>query len=71
MNQKKEQHWLCKLGFHSWSKPYAHAGDESWWGGAGHHRCHCQRPGCNWVRRWLPGEFPNYLEAMPNPFKEE
>lgn len=59
--------FLCRLGFHSWSLPYPHAGDESWCGGAGHHRCHCTREGCRWVRRWYPGEFPNHLKTMENP----
>ena len=48
---------LCWLGAHKWVKPYPHAGDKSWWGGAGHHRSHCARPGCKWVRRWHPGMY--------------
>lgn len=64
---KPRRHILCRLGFHKWCLPYATAGDYGWWGGAGHHRCHCQRPGCTWVMRWRPGEFPATRKTMEKP----
>lgn len=64
---KDTRHWKCRWGFHKWSLPYATAGDYGWYACAGHHRCHCERPNCTWVRRWPPGEFPNHLETMEKP----
>lgn len=61
-------HWKCRWGFHKWSPWYAYAGDESWaFGMGGHHRCHCEREGCNWIKRYHPGEFPGHLKTMETP----
>ena len=62
---------LCRAGFHKWTLPYPYAGDYDWCGGAGHHRAHCLRDGCAWIRKWQPGDKSlNHMRTLPEKPKE-